>query len=73
MLMLGDQKVRPLYMSLSPWEDWALYFALPSVEMMSAISSIISSSNMAARPMAWGNTVAVPALATPWSASFHQL
>ena len=32
-----------------------------------------SSSNGAAMPSACGNTVAVPALATPCSASFHQL
>lgn len=34
---------------------------LPSVAIVSPIFSIMSSSNMAARPIAWGNTVAVPA------------
>ena len=36
-------------------------------------SSIISSSKAAAKPIACGNTVATPALATPCKASFHQL
>jgi len=60
-------------MSLSSFLLLSLYFALPSVEITFAMSFNNSSSNIAANPMACGNTVAVPALATPCNPSFHQL
>ena len=47
--------------------------ARPSVAMTSATFCRYISSNMAANAIAWGKTVAVPARATPCSASFHQL
>jgi hypothetical protein len=36
-----------------------------------ATSRMSGVSNDAAIPMAWGNTVAAPARATPWRHSFH--
>ena len=48
-------------------------FARASVDTASPICSMKSSSNVAAKPIACGKTVAVPALATPCRASFHQL
>src|SRR5438552_1890616 len=51
----------------------SLYFARASVEITSATRWIRSVSHVAARPMAWGKTVAFPARATPCKPSFHQL
>ena len=53
--------------------DCPLYFARASVLMTLATISWKSSSKIAARPIACGNTVAVPARATPCRDSFHQL
>ena len=52
------------------WWNEALH---GSVDTASPICSMKSSSNVAAKPIACGKTVAVPALATPCRASFHQL
>src|SRR2546423_2990868 len=41
--------------------------------MTPAMRNMRESSQVAARPMAWGNEVASPERATPCSASFHQL
>ncbi len=60
-------------MSVSLYFCCILNFALPSVEIVSATSSKRSSSKVAAKPIACGNTVATPARATPCKASFHQL
>ena len=60
-------------MSRSPWRVAALYLARPSVAATSPSSCTSAGSKVAATPMAWGHMVAVPARATPWSASFHQL
>ena len=73
MFTFGDHKVNPLYISLSSLLEYSLYFALASVAIISPIFSNSSSSNVAASPIACGNTVAVPALATPCNPSFHQL
>src|SRR5216117_3116990 len=51
----------------------SLYLARASVEITSATRWIKSVSQVAARPMAWGKTVAFPARATPCKPSFHQL
>src|SRR6266567_1791796 len=51
----------------------SLYLARASVEITSATRWTSSVSHVAARPMAWGKTVAFPARATPCSPSFHQL
>ena len=45
--------------------------ARASSEMTTAISWTSGASNVAAIPIACGKTVATPARATPWSASFH--
>src|SRR6267378_4857299 len=51
----------------------SLYFARASVEITSATRWIKSVSHVAARPIAWGKTVAFPERATPCKPSFHQL
>src|SRR6266851_6298178 len=51
----------------------SLYLARASVEITSATRWIRSVSQVAARPMACGKTVALPARATPCKPSFHQL
>src|SRR6266705_2619558 len=51
----------------------SLHLARASVEITSATRWTSSVSHVAARPMAWGKTVAFPARATPCSPSFHQL
>ena len=73
MFTFGAHNVSPLYISRSSCRIEALYFALASSAMTSPISFIISTSHAAAIPIACGNTVAVPALATPCTPSFHQL
>ena len=47
--------------------------ARASVEMVSPTECIKGVSQVAARPMAWGKTVAMPERATPCSPSFHQV
>ena len=44
-----------------------------SSAMAAATLRMNPSSKVAARAMAWGNTVAIPERATPWRHSFHQL
>src|SRR5690242_14711238 len=73
MLMLGDQKVNPMYCKCLPCCVDKLYFALASVEIAFATSRSKSLLKLAAIPIACGNTVAFPALATPCKPSFHQL
>src|SRR6266436_2895698 len=51
----------------------SLYLARASVEITSATRWIKSVSHVAARPIAWGKTVAFPERATPCKPSFHQL
>src|SRR6266704_2545649 len=51
----------------------SLHLARASVEITSATRWTRSVSHVAARPMAWGKTVAFPARATPCRPSFHQL
>ena len=53
------------------WYSWNL--ARASVLIVVAMRWTSGSSKVAARPMACGNTVAMPWFATPWSASLHQL
>src|SRR4029078_5198067 len=65
MLMLGDQNVSPLYCNRRSFATARLYLARASVEMALASSFRRSSLKVAAMAMAWGNTVAVPARATP--------
>ena len=71
--MLGDQKVRPWYRWCEPARTYSWYLARASSEMTPAMRNMSESSQVAARPMAWGNEVASPERATPCSASFHQL
>ena len=54
-----------------PRASHALFIARASSEMPVATRSMRSASNVAARAIAWGKTVARPARATPCSASFH--
>ena len=51
-LILGDHIVSPLNISWSPSADWALNFALASVEIISAIASSPFVSNIAAMAIA---------------------
>src|SRR6266705_6273209 len=51
----------------------SLHLARASVEITSATRWTRSVSHVAARPMAWGKTVAFPARATPCRPLFHQL
>ena len=71
--MLGDQNVSPLYMPWSPWRRNSWCLARASSEIATAISCSRSAFHIAARPIACGKTVAMPARATPCSPSFHQL
>src|SRR6201986_2028864 len=72
--MLGDQTVRPRYQSVEPSGfTVAEYLARNSVLITSGTSWINGASKVAARPIACGNTVAIPARATPCRPSFHQL
>jgi hypothetical protein len=74
MLMLGDQTVRPRY-----WAELAVGGAL--LDVLGAELGgdgvgdpwTIGASQVAAMPIACGNTVASPARATPCRPSFHQL
>jgi hypothetical protein len=72
MLMLGVQKVSPVYRLKSPLLTASWCLALASSDTIPKVSSTAWSSKVAANPMACGNTVAFPALATPCRASFHQ-
>ena len=60
-------------MSRSSCFEYSLYLALPSVAITLPSSNSNSSSKDAAIPIACGNMVATPALATPCKPSFHQL
>ena len=74
MFTLGDQKVSPSKMRLAPplRRMVSLCFARASIEITVATRCISAVSQLAARPMACGKTVARPAAATPWSPSLHQ-
>ncbi len=73
-LIFGDQTVNPLYCTVDPSGPLpTLYFARNSVAIACASRWSNASSNVAANPIACGNTVATPARATPCSPSFHQL
>ena len=69
----GVQKVRPWYMPRSPLSTALLCLARPSSPIARAMMPISSTFQVAARPIACGNTVATPARATPCRHSFHQL
>lgn len=58
----------PFIDAVVPSSRKSLNFALPSVETTSPISCISSLSKVAASPIACGNMVATPALATPCKA-----
>ena len=66
----------PLRWCLSPDQQRsaaARFMTRASVEIATPMSWTSAGSNVAANPIACGNTVAMPLRATPCSASFHQL
>ena len=72
-LILGDQKVKPVYSFFMFFWRNILWIALASSEIASPTFLIRIVSNVAAIAIACGNTVALADLATPCNASFHQL
>ena len=71
MFTFGVKKVSPWYRPRWPLAWARLNLARASSEIAVAIWRISAGSNVAARPIACGKTVARPARATPCSASFH--
>ena len=70
--MLGDQIVSPSNNPLPPPCGRAFHLARASVATTSPTRVISASSQVAASPIACGNTVASPLRARPCSPSFHQ-